>query len=123
MGTWRFGAHHRHYPWSGGQIEKYRAHLAALAMKGKSTDFEDLLPPSALSNLMQARKVDWIERALIYGEVACNVDQSPAFQLHAGKLMPCILASITHMLLGVKICLPDCHPGFPFPSTSSFMFF
>lgn len=37
---------------AGGQVDKYRAHLVALALKGNSTDFEDLLPPSALSNLI-----------------------------------------------------------------------
>lgn len=35
-------------------------------------------------------------------ELAINLDQNPAFQAHIGSVMPCILASISHMFLGGK---------------------
>ena len=81
-------------------MEDYRQYMAMIALKGRRAPFEDLIPPSAKMNLEMAREVEWIQKALETSEVACNIDQCPAHQLHAGRMMPCILASISHMWLG-----------------------
>ncbi|CAK9055416.1 unnamed protein product [Durusdinium trenchii] len=82
-------------------VEKYQAFLANIAVKGSGTPFDELLPPTARANLEYLLQQKWVQDALQCGEeVAANLDQNPAHQLHAGKFMPTILASISHMWFG-----------------------
>lgn len=79
------------------QVANYRRYLANIAMKGPSTDFAELLPPSAFANLNYLYQLDWVRAILPHKEIAANLDQCPKFQEHAGTWMPVILASISHM--------------------------
>lgn len=65
-----------------------------------------LLPPSAQSNLKLLLSTSWVQAALPFSELAANLDQNPDFQEHCGKVMPTILASISHMCLDLdQTCL------------------
>ncbi|CAK9053122.1 unnamed protein product [Durusdinium trenchii] len=78
-------------------VTDYQKYLANIAMRGSSSPWVDILPPTAQANLSIVRAMPKVVEALKYHEVATNLDQCPDHQEHIGTTMPTILASISHM--------------------------
>ena len=72
-------------------------------MKSKNTAWEELLPVAAAANLQVIKTIDWVQHALRWREVACNLDQNVAVQEHIGTVLPTILASTSHMSLARNV--------------------
>lgn len=82
------------------EVAAYRKYLAGVAMRGSSTPWPEILPPTAQTNLTLVNSMPKVVEALKFKEVATNLDQCPDHQEHIGSIMPTILASISHMQLG-----------------------
>ena len=68
-----------------------------------------LVPPSVQTNLKSFLNMPKVQELLKYNEVAANLDQNPLVQEHCGKIMPTILASISHMCLAMQLsCTCTC---------------
>ncbi|CAJ1434943.1 unnamed protein product, partial [Effrenium voratum] len=83
------------------KVAHFKRYMAALAMRGSVEEWEYLLPPAALANLRTVQEI--VRKENFTREVAANLDQNPHFQPHYGDHMPVILASISHMRLGIVI--------------------
>jgi hypothetical protein len=78
-----------------------RAAMALLAFKPKGSSFEELLSPSAKTNLDLTRSIPWVQELIKkHVEVVSNIDQNPGVMEHVGRHIPCILASI-HLMWGL----------------------